>query len=260
MKARSAFSIQKDVLFAIFVREMNARFSGYTFGNVWIVLEPLLMIVMFILIFGLRGRGEFGYVGPPVFVFASFLPFKMLWQFNMKRVMSAAAGSKGLLGFRQVRLFDVFVARGMMEAGLFLVVGLIIATIMWWIGFDPWPGDILGVLAHSSVLWLFSLSFGMLACVVSQVAMEVEKFINMLTMPLLFLSAVFFPMTIVPQPYRDWLAWNPLVHANELIREAWLPVYESPVADFGYLGWWTVVTLALAVSAYRLSWQRIVAT
>ncbi len=260
MKARSAFSIQADVLFAIMVREMNSRFSGYTFGNIWLVLEPMLMMVMFIILFGLRGRGEFGYVEPAVFVFASFLPFKVLWQFTHKRIMTAAAGGKGLLGFRQVRLFDMFVARGLMEAGLFIVVGVLIGGAMWWIGFDPWPREPLMVLAYSSVMWFFAFGVGILAAVVSRVAREIEKLINILTMPLLFLSAVFFPMTIVPQPFRDWLALNPLVHANELIREQWLPQYVSPVADFGYLVWWTVVTLALAVSAYRLSWQRIVAT
>jgi len=260
MKARSAFSIQADVLFAIAVREMNSRFSGYTFGNIWLVLEPLLMMVMFILIFGLRGRGEFGYVEPAVFVFAAFLPFKMLWQFTLKRILSAATGARGLLGFRQVRLFDMFVARALMEAGLFIVVGVVIGTAMWWLGFDPWPKEPLPVLGYAAVLWIFACAVGILGAVVSRVAMEVEKLINIMTMPLLFLSAVFFPMTMVPQPYRDILAWNPLVHANELIREQWLPQYVSPVADFSYLGWWTILSLALAVSAYRLSWQRIVAT
>ncbi|MFC4347202.1 ABC transporter permease [Kordiimonas lipolytica] len=259
MRARSAFSIQKDVIFAILVREMNARFSSYTFGNIWLVLEPLLMMVMFIILFGLRGRGEFGYVAPPIFVFAGFLPFKILWQLTMRRNMSALAGARGLMGFRQVRLFDIFLAHSFLEGCLFLVVGVLMGLGLYWFGFDATPRDPLLLLGWCAILWLFAASVGILACVVSQFAREIEKVINMIQMPLLFTSAVFFPMTIIPEPYRSILAWNPLVHAMELIREAWFPVYESPVADGFYLFLWAIGAMALAISSYRLSWQRILA-
>ena len=99
MKARSAFSIQRDVTFAIFLREMNARFSTYTLGNIWILLEPILMMIFFVVLFGARGRGAFGYVEPPVFILAGFLPFRLLWQAPMKHNLKALAGIKGLLGF-----------------------------------------------------------------------------------------------------------------------------------------------------------------
>jgi capsular polysaccharide transport system permease protein len=258
MKARSAFSIQRDVIFAIFLREMNARFSSYTLGNIWILLEPILMMLFFVVIFGARGRGAFGYVEPPVFILASFLPFRMLWLAPMRNNMKALGGARGLLGFRQVRLFDVFLARSLVEAGIFLVAGTILVAGMTWIGFDAVPVDPLRVLYYGLILWLFASAFGMLACVVAFFSREVEKIISIMTMPLLFLSAVFYPMTAIPPAYRSLFALNPLVHASELIREGWLPMYESPVASSGYLYMWTIITLALAVSSYRLRWQRMV--
>lgn len=259
MKARSAFSIQRDVIFAIFLREMNARFSGYTLGNIWILLEPILMMSLFVVLFGLRGRGEFGYVEPPVFILASFIPFRMLWQAPMRTNMGALGSARGLLGFRQVRLFDVFMARSLVEAGIFLVAGTILVSAMLWLGFDALPHNPLGVLYYGAVLWLFSCSFGILVCVISDYTPEVQKLVGMMMMPLLFLSAVFFPMTIVPRALRDALSVNPLVHANELIREAWLPLYDSPVADPSYMYAWTLITMALAVASYRLRWQRMIA-
>lgn len=260
MKARSALSIQRDVIFALFVREMNARFSSYTFGNVWLVLEPLMMMVMFILLFGLRGRGEFGYVEPPIFIFSAFLPFKLLWQLHVRNNTAAVSKSRKLMGFRQVRLFDLFLANSFTDGGVFVVVGVLIATGLYWLGFNPFPRDILLVMAWGTLLWLFAGAFGILCCVISQFAKEVEKVVTMVQMPLLFLSAVFFPMTIVPEPYRTWLAWNPLVHAMELIREAWFPLYTSPVADGFYLFMWAIITMALAMASYRLSWQRMLAS
>lgn len=259
MKARSAFSIQRDVIFAIFLREMQARFGNYTFGNIWIILEPLLMILVFMVFFGVRGRGEFGYAEPPVFIMAAFLPFRLLWNATMRKNMGALSGARGLLGFRQVRLFDVFLARSIVEGGVCLVAATIIALLLMWWGLDPLPHDPLLVLFDCMLIWLFGGFFGILACVVSSFAGELEKLINLMTLPLLFLSAVFFPMTIVPAEYRDILALNPLVHGLELVREAWFEHYISPVADRGYLFAWLMCTAALAVSSYRLRWQRMVA-
>jgi len=259
MKARSAFSIQRDVIFAIFVREMITRFSNYTLGNIWLVLEPLLMMVLFIALFGARGRGAYGFVEAPVFIFAAFLPFRMLWTATMRQSASARGATKGLLAYRQVRLFDVFMARTFIEGGLFVIIGVILGLGMMWLGYDPWPDDILLTLFYCSILWLFAASFGMLACMVGSVAREIEKLVSMLTMPLMFLSAVFFPMSIVPEQYWVYLTWNPILHAMELIREGWMDNYTSPVADFNYLVAAMLICLAFAMSSYRLSWRRIVA-
>lgn len=260
MQARSAFSIQRDVIFAIFLREMNARFKNYTFGNVWILLEPIVMIGVFMTLFGLRGAGAFGYSEPAVFILAGYLPFRMLWQSTMKRNMGALGGAMGILGFRQVRLFDVFLARSVVEGAVFLVSAVVLILGLMWLGFDAIPRDPLMVLFYATQLWLFATAFGILACVVADIAREVDTFINILTMPLLFLSAVIFPMSVIPYKLHGVFKFNPIVHANELIREAWLPIYTSPVADQRYLFAWILVTTALAVAAYRLRWQRMVAT
>lgn len=258
MKARSSFAIQRDVIFAIFVREMISRFSTYTFGNVWLVLEPLLMMVFYVLLFGARGRGAYGFVEAPVFIFSAFLSFRLLWNSTMRKATSARGAARGLLGYRQVRLFDVFIARGVVEAGLYVLVGFLLGVGLYWFDYDPTPDNFLRVVQYSLLLWLLALSFGMLACMIGSVAREVEKLITMMTMPLMFLSAVLFPMSIVPREFWAWMTWNPVLHAMELIREAWFAAYESPVASPTYLIAWVLVLMAVAMSTYRLTWQRVV--
>lgn len=257
MKARTALSIQRDVIFAIFLREMNSRFSRYTFGNIWIILEPLVMIGMFMLLFGLRGRGEFGFVEPPVFLYTAFLPFRLLWNSTMRANMRAASAVRGLMGFRQVKLFDVYLARSVVEGGVFLVSATLVGALLLWAGFDVLPNDFLLVISYCALFWLFAISFGIFASVLSQFSPEITKLINLTTMPLMFFSAVFFPMTFIPAEFHGIMELNPLLHAMELIREAWFIQYTSPVADVGYLAEWTLVLMALAVSGYRLSWRRM---
>jgi capsular polysaccharide transport system permease protein len=259
MKARSAFSIQRDVIFAIFVREMITRFSNYTFGNIWLLLEPLLMMALFIGLFGLRGRGAYGFAEAPVFIFSSFLAFRLLWQSTMRQCSSARTAAKSMLEYRQVRLFDIFLARSIIEGGIYIIVGSLIAIGLFWFGIDPWPADPLLVVVYSFFMWLLATGVGMLACMLSSIAREVEKLISMSMMPLLFLSAVLFPASAVPPHLLPYLDWNPVLHAMELIREAWFETYISPVADFKYLASFTLVVLAVALSSYRLNWRRIIA-
>lgn len=259
MRARSAFSIQRDVVFAIFIREMVTRFSSYTLGNIWLVLEPLLMMTLFMLLFGARGRGAYGFVEAPVFIFSAFLTFRLLWTYTMRQTASARNGAKGLLEYRQVRLFDVFMTRTIIEGCLFFVVGFILAMGLVWLGYDPWPDDFLLTLWYCVILWLFAASFGMLACLVGSFAREIEKIVSMLTMPMMFISAVFFPMSVVPKHFWPYLTWNPLMHGMELIREAWFDNYSSPVADFDYFMGWMLVCFAFSLATYRLTWRRILA-
>ena len=171
--------------------------------------------------------------------------------------MRAAGAVRGLMGFRQVKLFDVYLARSVVEGGVFLVSATVVGALLAWWGFDVWPNDFLLVLAYCTIFWLFAISFGILASVISQFSPEITKLINLLTMPLLFLSAVFFPMTFIPTEFHNIMAKNPILHAMELIREAWFEQYTSPVADVKYLGAWTLGMMALAISGYRLSWQRM---
>ncbi len=257
MKARHPLTIQRDVITAIFLREMKTRFTGYVLGNFWLILEPMLMISMFIILFGLRGRGEFGYAEPAVFVLAAFLPFKMLWQFTMNKTKTAASKAKQLGMFRQITLFDVFLTTALVEYFLFVFVGAILIAVLAWWGFSSMPKDVLMVLGYGATLWLLAMSVGIGAAMLSRFAKEVQVILGVFTLPAMFLSAVFYPMTIIPEPYRTWISYNPLVHPMEFIREGWLGTYESPVADNAYLFTWVVCLVVFALSQYSLNWRRL---
>lgn len=260
MQVRSAFAIQKDVVFAIFIREVSSRFgNNYALGNVWLLLEPLVMISLFIVLFGFRNIATLGNVAPPVFIIITYVPFRILWGSTMKKNMGAA-GARGLFGFRQIRLFDVFLAYSLIEGGVFLTLQTIFVIALFWFGFDAMPADPLLFIGYAFVVWLFSIFFGILACMLSRIAKEIEKLINIVTFPLLLMSAVIYPITAVPSQYLGFFSYNPLAHASELLREAWIDGYHSPIADFDYLLVWTIILMALGMSTYRLNWRWVVGT
>jgi capsular polysaccharide transport system permease protein len=46
-------------------------------------------------------------------------------------------------------------------------------------------------------------------------------------MPLYVTSGVIFPVATLPQPYRTWILWNPMLHGVESARLAFSPYYRA---------------------------------
>jgi capsular polysaccharide transport system permease protein len=63
----------------------------------------------------------------------------------------------------------------------------------------------------------------------------------------------------VPQPYRDILLLNPLVHGLELVRHGFSSYYHMvPGISMGYLYVWGVVSLFFGLLLYRRFTQQLV--
>ncbi|MNH42265.1 Polysialic acid transport protein KpsM [compost metagenome] len=89
---------------------------------------------------------------------------------------------------------------------------------------------------------------------------EADKFLALMMMPLMFISCVMYPLASIPAQYHHWFLWNPLVHAIELIRSGWISGYASPEVSWTYLAIVTLVLLTFAMSCYRLSHRRLIAS
>lgn len=256
---RNAFQVLRDVTFGLLIRELKTRFGSYRLGYAWALLDPLLMISAFSLIFGMRDHSGFGGAPAPLFITASYLPF-LFFRNVVNKLQSAVNANKALFCYRQVTPFSTFVARFILEAIIGLFVGGMLVVGLWWFSFDAIPNDPLLVVLIYLLLMVFSFSLGVIFCVLSNLFKEVDKIISLLMMPLMFISCVMYPLASVPSQYQHWFIWNPLVHAIELIRSGWIAGYVSPYVNWAYLASLTLVLLTFAMSCYRLNHRRLIAT
>lgn len=256
---RSPFQVLRDVTFGLLIRELKTRFGSYRLGYAWALIEPLLIISLFSAIFGMRSQSGFGGVPVQVFITAGYLPF-MFFNKVVTQIKSAVKSNMGLFCYRQVTPFATFVARFMLEAMVGMVVGVILVMGLLWFGFAAIPADPLQLLLAYALLMVFSFSLGIIFCVIGTLVPEADKFLSLLMMPLMFISCVMHPLISVPTQYQQWFLWNPLVHALELIRSGWIAGYVSPSVSWSYLFGVTLVLLTFAMSCYRLSHRRLIAS
>lgn len=256
---RSSFQVLRDVTFGLLIRELKTRFGSYRLGYAWALLDPLLIISVFSLIFGMRGHSGFGGAPAPLFMTASYLPF-LFFRNVVSKLQSAVNANMGLFCYRQVTPFATFVARFILEAIIGLVVGCVLVMGLLWFGFDAIPNDPLQVIFIYFLLMTFSFSLGIIFCVLINLFKEADKFLNLMMMPLMFISCVMYPLATVPAQFQHWFIWNPLVHAVELIRAGWIAGYISPDVSWVYLSSLTLILLTFAMSCYRLSHRRLIAS
>ncbi len=256
---RTPLQVLRDVTFGLLIRELKTRFGSYRLGYAWALLEPLLMISLFSVVFGMRSQSGFGGVPAQVFITAGYLPF-MFFNKVVSQLKSAVSANMGLFCYRQVTPFATFVARFMLEVMVGMMVGIILVLGLLWFGFDAIPADPLQVILGYLLLMVFSFSLGIVFCVIGKLFQEANKFLDLLMMPLMFISCVMNPLTAIPVQYQHWFLWNPLVHAVELIRSGWIAGYSSPSVSWAYFASITLLLLTFAMSCYRLNHRRLIAS
>jgi capsular polysaccharide transport system permease protein len=66
---------------------------------------------------------------------------------------------------------------------------------------------------------------------------EIGKVLRIISMPLLIISGVIFPLNFLPHELLVYVMWNPIVHGLESLRGAFFPLYR-PITGTSLLYLW----------------------
>jgi capsular polysaccharide transport system permease protein len=263
LEKRSSLKIFLSVIRALFLRELEMRFSQGKSGLFWAFFEPFLQIFILIsirvAIAHARGTSanatNFDYA---VFMASGFIAFNMF-----KHILSKSTGAftanKGLFVYKQVKPIDTIIARVLIE--LFLTT--LIMSIFLFIGFifdydNTIPKNILMV--GLGYLWvvIFSFSIGLVIGIGNTFFMSIGKFISIISFALLIFSAIFYPIISLPPAAQEMLLYNPLVHFMEMIHGFWLDELDTQFVDYLYMLEWTLVPLLIGIWLYYRLEKRII--
>ncbi len=253
---RSSFKIFLAVQNALFLREVNVRFSAGKLGYFWVIFEPLLQIFIFVavkmMLFGTNSSFDY-----PVFITLGFVGFNF-FRHIVDQAMGAFNANKGLYAYKQVKPIDTIVSRVLVEFLVTSIIVFIFVLFGLYFGFDL-NVDNLGMLLLSFI-WLtfFSVGFGLFTAVVSTFYDSLKKVIKLVLSPLMFVSAVFYSMQDMPQALKDLLYYNPLAHFMELIHANYFTVLNDDFVDYTYMLMWTLIPLYIGLWSYRKLEKRII--
>lgn len=257
--SRSAGAVMRDVLFALYLREIKTRLDGRWRSVVWVIGEPLAnLAVMLALYSSLRARVLAG-VDTLVFLVTGVLSFLLLKSLVL-RLMESIDANMGLFAYRQVQPVDAILSRAAVEVTLFAGMTLVCLIGLGWAGHVIVPQRPLELIAATALLVGFGVALGLLAAVGTAGTLNrLRTLVKLAFTPLYFLSGAIVPIAGLPPPAQQAMLHNPVTHLIESIRSAFLgPVYQSAAGVSLQLPLaWTLVTALLGLSLYRVRRHRL---
>ncbi len=118
--------------------------------------------------------------------------------------------------------------------------GILVGTVVWIISTLfatlPWPSPILAILMALLASFLFS-QFGLIAAIFAHNFDTLSMYTNFFILPLIYLGGVFYPISILPEPWAKLSHLNPLFYLIDGFRHAILGVGDTSfLVAFGVSG------------------------
>ncbi|WP_457095350.1 ABC transporter permease [Lysobacter sp. P5_B9] len=239
----------------LLVRELSARYRATTLGLLWVILQPLLMLAIYTLVFSgifkVRWGGEGSSASFALVLFAGLIVFNFFADVfvSSPTAVSSQPNYVKKVVFPVALLAAVRVATAAVPA----LAGLVLLCLAQWLmAQPPSPWFLLAPLVLVAmapmllgVSWLMS-GLGVYLQDITQVAGVVVSM-------LLFLSPIFFPASAMPAEVRFLVDFNPLVAPMEQLRAL---TVQGQAADFTGLALYFFLSCVFAALAYRL-FQRL---
>lgn len=256
---RSSLSITFSVWRALFLREALTRISGGRGRWFWIIAEPLAhMAFLAFVMLEIRHRVIVG-IDPYIWIVVGLSAF-FIFRRSAVQSMWAIDDNKAMFVYRQVRPVDTVIVRAALDGALNLLIGLGALGLLALINRNVMPDQPLLVFASMLGFWLLGLGFGLIASVPIVLVQESSVFLGFLMLPLYLISGVVFPIAMMPYPYAQWLAYNPLVHALEGVRYGFsLNYHVIQGLDIGYVYLWALVSIFFGLVLQLRFSERMVA-
>ncbi|MCS6969501.1 MAG: ABC transporter permease [Planctomycetes bacterium] len=246
---RSQWAVLRSVWWALVFRELKTRFGTSRLGALWLIAEPLVHIVVLMAVFQALGRHAVFGVPFALFLAVGLVPFFMFSNI-LKRGLAAVEANKGLLVYRQLRPIDFISVRCGIEVVLSMVVIMLLGVMLSYRDWPVIPHDPLLALCAFVLLAVFSSGLALFASVINAFSHDAGQVMAFIPRPLYFISGVFFPLAVVPLPWRELLLMNPLAQYLELLRKAWFASYPEAGASWSYVGLCALISVAFGLLVY----------
>lgn len=243
--ANSALRIQYNVIKALVLREIITRWGRKNIGFVWLFWEPMLIIGIFALVFGLRGKFEsvvYHVYGIPVlaFILLGYSPY-MLWRNAVTSCSAAITANKALLHHRNLRALDFYISRLLLDIVSVTTALLILLFVLIVSKFAHMPNNMSVLLAAWCLLIWFAIGFGMTIGPFLAKYQMFKVLWRAISLLLFGTSGVFFFAAWVSPELRKILLYVPMLHLAEMIKHGYFGEIIQTYENIYYILIWNLV-------------------
>jgi lipopolysaccharide transport system permease protein len=210
----------RELLYFLVWRNIKIRYKQTAIGAAWAIIQPLMTMIIFTLVFGKFANVPSDGLPYPIFSYAALLPWTYFATALNLSILSIVSNSNLITKVYFPRLFlpASAILSGLIDFGISFIFFLVM---MIWYGTMPgWgivflPGFVLltVITALSVSLWLSAINVRY---------RDVGQAIPFLIQLWLFASPVAYPISVVPEKWRLLYSLNPMTGVIEGFRWALL--------------------------------------
>jgi lipopolysaccharide transport system permease protein len=231
----------RELLLFLVWRDIKVQYAQTALGAGWAVLQPLLTMLIFTVIFGRLAKIPSDGVPYSVFTLAALIP----WMYFSNAFSAASASlvnSSNLITkvyFPRLIIPIVSVLSGLVN---FAVSCVVLAVMMIWYHVTP---SLLALPMIPALLLLMIFTSTGVGCFLAAVYIQyrdVRQIVPFIVQIWMYVSPVVYPLSLVPERYRTLYSLNPMAGIIQTFRVVLLRTGEIP---WGTLGISTIVGLTL---------------
>jgi lipopolysaccharide transport system permease protein len=208
----------RELLYFLVWRDVKVRYKQTAIGAAWAIIQPLLTMAVFTLVFDKFAKMPSNGLPYPIFSFAALLPWTYFSRSLNQSVLSIVNNANLITKVYFPRLLLPFSATlaGIIDLAVSFVFLL---AMMGWYGITPgWPILTLPVFVFLAILTALSVSLSL--GVINVRYRDVGQAIPFLVQIWTFVSPVAYPLSVVPEKWRFIYELNPMVGVIEGFRWA----------------------------------------
>lgn len=207
----------RDLLVELVMRDIKMRHKQTILGVAWVIFQPLLSTIIFTIIFGSLFKTIPNGLPYPLFIFIGF----NFWNFfaNSLTVASGSlVGNEALI--KKIYFPRIIIPIATIGTNLFdLLISTLFLVLLVFL-FEINPNPLVYVFFPIAVILILmtNVGLGLFLAALNVRYRDVKQVLPFFIQILIFLTPVFYPVTIITSSNRWILAFNPLTTAIEMVR------------------------------------------
>lgn len=243
----------KSLIFQMSRREVVGRYRGSLIGLAWSFFNPILMLLVYTFVFSIVFKARWGVEGEEsrsgfaIMLFVGMI-IHGLFAECVNRAPQLIIGNASYVKkviFPLEVLPWVAMGSSLFHMAISLVALLIVQLAL--VGYLPWSIALFPFVLLPLVLT--TIGFAWFLSAAGVYVRDIGQITSMITMVLLFLSPVFYPISVLPEKFQRILLINPLTFIIEQARQV---LIFGGAVDWTGLVIYSLVSLAIAWAGYFL--------
>lgn len=217
-----SLAANRSLVWSLAAREIQRSYRGSYLGWLWLLVQPVALLTVYAFVFGVILQARFGSGDESTVDYALNLFIGLIVFHVFSECLNRAPGLiVGNVNYVKKIVFPIeIIAVVTLIAALYRAsVSLFVWLAFYWL--TNGPPQVTALLAPLILIPLACFAVGTV-WIVSALGVyvrDLSQFVGILATATLFLSAIFYPISMVPAGYRSYLYMNPIATMVEQIRE-----------------------------------------